>query len=64
MINFLRCLFCRVTVQEQLEMDLYEAQINLLNACKEREYHEAIEAAMKIRIAHLEHAVKLQEPGL
>ena len=64
MRNFLRCLFCRVTVEEQVEMDLYEAQITLLDASKQLEYYQSVETAMKIRIARLQSAYQTSELAL
>ena len=54
MMNLLRRLFARATLEERREMDLEEAEFMLLDACKQVEYHAAIVEAMKIRRERLQ----------
>lgn len=63
MMKFLRQVFGRITIEETRLADLEDAEFNLLNACKQVEYYQAIAASSRQTIARLKPVVRADDAG-
>lgn len=64
MMNFLRRMFAKLTIEEQRLSDLQEAEFLLLDASKQVEYYQAIASSARQTISRLKPIVDADGAGV